>query len=975
MVVKNRSVDLYFFLLIVVGLLGNYFNITLFFGVDFTFGTIAAAIILRVYGTMLATFATFVISTYTLLIWGHPFGLIIFTLEIMFIGLISTKYNRNYIIIDTFYWILLGAPLVFLFHQIMLDTVFITTKLLILKHTVNGVLNVVIANILLAYTPINRLILNRNSIPLNQLLTTSLVALIFVPTVLLVSVEGYKHRSKINDEMRETTLSTVSNIKNELKDWYERHLTPLEYFADSTNFSNIKNNHYSIQKELNLLKHSFDHFEVLYVADDKGKTIAFHPSVNNNFQSNIGLDFSDRNYYKQLVKTKKPVISNVVKGRAGINAPVVAITVPIMQGDKFIGYVLGAIRTEKLKGLLLKNVESDSLQVTLVDANKMIVSTTDSNLESMMPYSINNVDIENFKLNLIYPQEEELPHLIKWRESKYLYKGNVDQSFTWSIITEISIKPYQYKLYNYYSEILSIAIVLLFISLFIAYNINKKLLGPLTELQQITSDLPRKLPAISEENWPSSSILEIQFLIANIHSMTKKLNEMFTLQQKTQQHLKHLAHYDELTGLRNRFNFIETIKQVLDDHEKNNKMFAVLYIDLDRFKIINDTMGHSVGDRILKEASKRMMAKTNDSIKFFRQGGDEFLALYENMNSVKKLSHFCNEIIDEISKPFEVNQNEFYITTSIGVCIYPEHAKDQDTLLQYADMALYTAKESGKNNFKFFNVTMHDEIIRKHELEKELRKAIEKEQLYVVYQPQINLKSGNMCGVEALVRWRHPLFGDVSPAEFIPIAEENGLIYSIGEWVLRTVCEKVPRFKRVPISINVSVGQLMEEKFEGKVLSIIKESSIPPEYICLEITESTAVEHLDLIANKLRNFRKRGIKIAIDDFGTGYTSLNYLKHIPMDYMKIDKSFIDDMLKSEADDQIVESIIKVAHSYNYTIVAEGVETEAQLANLLNKNCDIIQGYLFSKPVELEVLGENIEMIEESSQKLINRSMKE
>lgn len=429
-----------------------------------------------------------------------------------------------------------------------------------------------------------------------------------------------------------------------------------------------------------------------------------------------------------------------------------------------------------------------------------------------------------------------------------------------------------------------------------------------------------------------------------------------TERKKTEKTIKQMAYYDTLTGLPNRNKFRRYLNEVL--HQKINEPLAILFLDLDRFKIINDTQGHNIGDIVLQKAANLLERAVGNEGMASRQGGDEFIILLENANK-EKVRSLAQRILDDFSKPIDLKGQEFFVTPSIGISMYPSDGEDEAVLLKNADTAMYLAKEKGKNNFQFYSKQLDKVSVRAIELENGLRKALEKNELILHYQPQINLKTGKLVGIEALIRWKHPKHGFLPPSEFIPLAEESGLIVPIGKWVLKEACDQCKKWQQaglegVPMAVNISVRQFQDEQFVQSVVEILDETGFSPYCLDLEITESIMQNYAEskVILNELKEL---GISLSIDDFGTGYSSLSYLKHLPIDKIKIDKSFVDDIDQHASQGAMVKSIIDMGHNLNFSVVAEGVETEEQVRFLKENACEIAQGYYYSKPLPAEQMG--------------------
>ncbi|MDX8343092.1 EAL domain-containing protein [Rossellomorea sp. YZS02] len=429
-----------------------------------------------------------------------------------------------------------------------------------------------------------------------------------------------------------------------------------------------------------------------------------------------------------------------------------------------------------------------------------------------------------------------------------------------------------------------------------------------------------------------------------------------TEQIKSEEAMAHLAYYDYLTDLPNRRMFEDELVTLIESSSTLKKQFAVLYIDMDGFKRINDTLGHQKGDLLLKEISSRLQQNTPERDLVARMGGDEFTILLRRIQDTEEAVSFARKLIRSLEEPFFINGYELFVTASIGMTLYPIDGEDPETLMGRADTALYRAKEMGKNNVQIYTSSMNIESFKVFQLEKDLRKAIKKDELLLHYQPKVDGKTGRLVGAEALIRWKHPEWGLISPHEFIPIAEENGLIIPITDWVIQTVCEQLREWEGlevplIPISINMSPKRFLRNDWVETTLNIIEETGVTPSLLDLEITESVLIQNEETFISSIERLKETGIRFSLDDFGTGFSSLLYLKKFNVDTVKIDRSFIRDYL-NESDAEITKSIIRMAHGLRLTVVAEGVETKDQRMFLIEQDCDILQGYLFSKPVPPE-----------------------
>lgn len=430
----------------------------------------------------------------------------------------------------------------------------------------------------------------------------------------------------------------------------------------------------------------------------------------------------------------------------------------------------------------------------------------------------------------------------------------------------------------------------------------------------------------------------------------RDISDRYLLQEK----YNYLAYHDDLTNLSNRRHIKKELEAIIQDiHAGHHRTLALLFVDLDRFKIINDNFSHSYGDRFLIEVSKRLRGCLGEKDILARFGGDEFIFLLKDFVDLDYVTKKAEEILQLFQQPFHVGEKELHTTASIGVAIYPDYSITMEQLMVYADNAMYQAKFQGKNRYVVHTSELLDVMMDEYRLEVDLRSALENNEFVLHYQPQVNNDTGKLVGFEALIRWQHPTLGLIPPGKFIKLAEENGLITQIGEWVIDEACSQNKKWQDagmtpVKMSVNLSTQQFLTRDLLTFMEEVLERTAIDPAYIVVEITEYMAMEY-EYSIHVLEQLKALGIGISIDDFGTGYSSLNYLKNFPIDYIKIDKSFVSELMNNEEDAVIVKAIISLAHNLHKEVIAEGVETKEQLEFLKNHQCDISQGYFFSKPL--------------------------
>ena len=427
-----------------------------------------------------------------------------------------------------------------------------------------------------------------------------------------------------------------------------------------------------------------------------------------------------------------------------------------------------------------------------------------------------------------------------------------------------------------------------------------------------------------------------------------------SVRRQVEERLRYLTHYDELTGLANRGLLKVRLNEACERNRTSNRGLAVLYVDLDRFKVLNESLGHEVADQLLREVSRRLSHTLSDADTIARLSGDEFVVVLEGYGSLAALAHSGSRLLSRISKPIQLGDQDLVVSASIGVSLMPDNARDATALLLQANMAMKHAKHLGGNTLQFFTERLQGSSLENLQLENQLRRALEEGQLEVFYQPRLNVESDCLDAAEALVRWRHPKKGLLAPGYFIHLAEETGLIIPLGEFVLRQACRQARQWQldglaEIRVSVNLSVKQLRQGNFITLVRQVLEETGLPPDRLELELTESQLLDDVDNAISISEQLRALGVKLAIDDFGTGYSSLSYLKRFPVDYVKIDRSFVSELTQEGEDSAIVRAIIAMVHSLDLKVVAEGVETQAQMDFLKAHGCDEMQGYLISRPV--------------------------
>lgn len=951
----------YLVLLLVLAGLGNLMNLSLFFGLDFLFGSIFIWLILKLYGIKWGLIGSILASSMTLILWHHPYAMLILILETAVIGLFYRQKISNLVLMVALFWLLLGMPMVWITYHYGLNMDATATLTVMLKDAVNGIFNALLASLLLTYWPA---LTGTDRIPRTtsrsffDILFNIFIALIILPMLLVLVLVGREEFKKMDLEIQEATERQSEVIRNDISNWRNTHVQAVEQLAQLAAETQLKETA-ALQMHTAHLKQVFPDFHSMYIADSTGKTLTFYPLQNREGRSTLGLDFSDRPYFKDMKMTLKPVITDVFLARGSVSEPIVSIGAPIIIDQQFKGIASGALNLSYINERIKTFTNQTNMQVTILDKNNQVIASTRPTI-IMQNYDLKkDGELRTLKDGLYYWLPKNINNPMKqWEQSSYIKTMTLAGEGDWTLIVESLVAPYQEGLFRSYIKTLTVFLICGLIAIIISLFISRSIVKPISRLAETTTDLPGKIMGKTSVHWPSSLFIEIDILMANFRTMSERLQNMF-------REIQNLAYYDRLTGLPNRVLFTQELEVVLEQTRLNGHTAAIFFIDFDRFKVVNDTLGHRYGDLLLQHVAERLSGCIESKGLLSRMGGDEFTAVLTNI-SREQSAQAAQSILDIFNAPIRISGHEVFITPSIGISIYPEDGLDPETLLKNADQAMYAAKEKGKNMYQFYASEMDEAFSNKLILESMMRRALEQGEFELYYQPRMNVRSGTISGLEALIRWKHPERGWISPTDFIPLAEETGLINPIGEWVMFTACAQNKAWQDAgyppfSVSVNLSVRQFREQNLIELIPRILQETGLEPRYLELEITENLSMHHMEYVLSILQEIKRLGVKISLDDFGTGYSSLSYLKQFPIDHLKIDQSFIRDIQHHREDHSIVKAIIDMAHTLGMIVVAEGVETEAQSSLLREMQCDEIQGFLISKPcpgVQIEPFLQNV-----------------
>ncbi|SDF58824.1 diguanylate cyclase (GGDEF) domain-containing protein [Fontibacillus panacisegetis] len=855
-----------FMLGLALALFSESHDVNLIFGISLTFTNIILLLLVRAYGFKYSLFAALLVYSASIFVWDNPYAVAISLLEFVVVGLSLSLFKKDRsIIVDWMFWLILGAPVLFLLYSSAYGPLSDELWLMIAVPTVNGLFNVMTAEILWAYTPGRllppKVVNKRTPLFFYKVLYHIIFVSVTLPFLFYIVNNSWSAVRTLSDYTSKLTFSMSQHISQDLQQVWDS-------YDNDDKLSSTR-----LSSELQNIIHNYatnDRINILFT-DEQGNIIA-----------------------------KSPMTPALTKSSQIEPSP----------SDQLIH-----------DGLYLHVPSSKRSQIL-------------SNQE--------------------------------WSEAKYIYKtalGNKEVN----LYILVSMNYFKDQLYcQYLGQFLSL--LLFFIcAAAVGKYLNSRLLRALNELTDLTTNLPDKLYSGIRVEWPESRITEIRALIRNFRAMSNTLIQMFqesiksnqllqeqTSQlQKSEKKLHHLAYYDELTRLPNRLHFTEYIKTLNLDNPDNTHPFALMFADLNRFKQVNDILGHTVGDRLLYNVAERFSLIVSEQCKVFRISGDEFLFIlhYEDISDVQRIAQ---NICDSLETPFEINGRSLYMSVSVGISVYPYDGNEMDLIMRNADIAMYVAKEQGDGFYHFYDSIIENQRAESMQLENELKSALRDGQFTLYYQPKIDAVSNEVIGAEALIRWIHPEYGIISPAKFIPLAENSGIILDIDEWVLREACRQNKAWQdqglyNFPVAVNISARHFYQSNLIPMITRILEETGLDPCYVVLEITEGTLIKNVNYGIQIMEDITKMGIRISMDDFGTGYSSLSQLERLPISEMKLDRSFIEGLTDGSRKSSLVRAVIELGHHMELKVVAEGIESPDDLKFLTELKCDEFQGYFFSKPL--------------------------
>lgn len=843
-----------------LALLSSAFHINVVYGLSFSFTSIFLFLIMRLFGlpyAIIAALLTFLFIPFETIYISYN---VILLGEMIFVGTyFYFRQKAKMIFLDSIFWLTIGLTTLFILNKTTLAGNVLYFQLC--KDILNGLFNVLIADMMLAYFPFYKICdsnkINKNNVSVHQFLTHISIVFILVPLFLSTLTKTWN----LHDEI-------IINTKQKAEIVTEQ-----------------------IREELILLKQR---------------------------EQNLTLEGE-----------QQPLSLNKI----------------------------------------IEHYHSDIYTVILTNNhNKIIANSSKRAHESEGYYNWNNMSevkkVSNAFYEVLPEEKNNVFPLLKWRSGNLVFIDQIE-SLPINIYFQFPISQYQDQIFDNFFIDLKISIIFSFFTIIFVQVISRIFVRNIEQLTTVTTGLPQKLFKLEKIEWPQSNISEMRLLTQNLKEMARKLKELFnesiemnrilTIQTKklrtSEEKLHQLAYYDVLTNLPNRLHFQNYVKDMITVNYKGSDSLAIVFIDLNQFKQVNDTLGHDAGDALLKQTAERLCSIVNDNRMIFRLSGDEFVVV-DLVADRQNIELTLAKIQEQFSSPFQIGGHILYISASVGVSIFPDNGSDLDSLVKCADIAMYVCKENGGNTPRYFHESMRDKFQERLLLENSLRSVLASQGLTLHFQPKF--QDDKVSSLEALLRWKDSYLGDVPPSTFIPLAEEIGLISKIDEWCLVQACMQLKHWQNqnqifIPVSVNVSAKSFQNDH----IISIIKKAlfltGLEAKYLKLEITESVFIENTNHVAEMITQIKSLGVMISIDDFGKGYSAFIHLLKLPIDEIKIDRQFIKDIDKDQKKALLVQSLIELAHGLQLNIVAEGIESIYEKNMLMELGCDELQGYLFSVPL--------------------------
>ncbi|MDF2591638.1 MAG: hypothetical protein K0S75_1104 [Clostridia bacterium] len=747
----------------------------------------------------------------------------------------------------------------------------------------------------------------------------------------LINMSNVLTKKALYNQINDSGLKNVESNSQIVGGWFAGKINEITIYADtlvakSMNWNDIEP---YLRKEISAKLDIYDH---IFIADTAG-------NYSTTLKRNAG-NVSDRKYFKQAMEGKTIVSEPIISKTTGNQISVIAVPIKD-ENNKIIGLIGGALNLVKLnKFIVNSSIDHNDSYSYIIDKNGMIITHPDNAYIMKENISIKSSLIGDSIVSASQKILEDDKGFVQYTHNDVEginYYSTIPNTDGWKLIIKIPNEYLNVPLDEASRDLIALSIVGLLVSAILALFVSKGISRPIIELSDV----------FSKATSGDLNVRALNYSNDEIGQASKSFNKMMET-------ISNLTFYDVLTALPNKLQFADRLNHEIADCFRDNEKLAVLIFDIDKFESVNNALGHSAGDQFLKYVAAKITSQLDDNEIACRLAEDRFAILLPNNPHETYAIRTSIRLLEMMKQPWNIDDYSFYMTASLGIAFYPNDGEDSETLLKNALSAMIKSKKSGRGNYQLYDSSTESKLLDLIELDNYMHQALDNNEFVLHYQPQVDISTGKIIGAEALIRWNNPKLGMISPASFIPLAEENCLIVPIGDWVLRTACIQNKKWMDMGldpifIAVNISAAQISQGDFIEKLSRILEETKLDPKYLELEITESIAMEDTEARIKILETLRDMGLRIAIDDFGTGYSSLSYLRRFHITTLKIDQSFTRELASNEKDSAIVSTILAIGENLNLTVTAEGVETIEQLDILREKKCDTMQGYLFSRPV--------------------------
>ncbi|KIL45314.1 EAL domain-containing protein [Jeotgalibacillus soli] len=921
----------------------SFVYIPVFFGFELIIGSIFTFTLYRLTGFRIALIHSIIFAISSYFEWGHFFGSIAILLEFLIVSALYKRKRGSLILTDMIYWLIIGIPFVFLSYYFILEVSFVDSMVVALKFIVNGVFNMLIVNIILITIGYFFIKKEHRKIKLDVILFNTILSFLLIPTLLWFTYESRLDFNQTLERMGDQAENGYVSFEYELEHWLDE-ITRITAIQGNILYDESLTEEEAV-RYLSTLQQSVHGVQEIVLINQNNDFLYGFPENREKLTENTILPPLKRGEigYSSFhfdSKTNRPFIYMTI--------PIYRPAILVNQSPLFVAISVDLSEWEEFTS---DNHTVDDLNLLDQSGNWLFVP---DNEISMSKYAAIVQSLPTHQsASFLWREDHTLSKILSWEQSSHVVTASPDQ-LPWTIAVSVSTKPFKDEFLLEQLYRLMLIVITMALTIFLSNYLSKLILRPMDQLVSITQDLPDRVQDGQHILWPQSELADIQYLIRNFKKMTGRLSSAFREVQEQQRELSLVAKVDPLTSLSNRLG-VEQRFHEFQLLRNNQGELGIIFMDLDHFKKINDTLGHGVGDEVLKEVASRLSASIVDRACVGRLGGDEFISILPDTNS-ESLIEAGHAILTSFEKPFEIGGQSLSISPSIGLALSPSHGEDFNMVVQHADMALYESKNKGRNQATMFDHSFNANIIRRRALEKDLRHAIQNNQLKIHFIPIHSLQTDKVTAVEAILHWHHKSEGVIPSIELRTLAKETHLAQEIGRYIIEKSIEKAKLLHDQGYKMDLAINLMIEQCYDHQMVETLHQQLLknqyPPSKIRFEMSESLKSEEMDFLIDTFNQLRKLGAQLVLDDFGTGYASLNNMKDLQLHAIKIDQHLLKGVPENIPAKRIINGLVSIAKSMSLSVVADGVKSEEQLAYLSMVGCEEAQGPFYSKPISLQ-----------------------